>query len=262
MIDIEKLKQAALAATQGEWSSYNTIVYLPNVYGGFDLHDSPNPVNNAAYIATANPSAVLELIERLEAAEKDAARWRAVVAEAERDYVEVSTSEEPYWQRLECTAAMEEFADAAINALETLGNQVAMDSYLLDKIDNELEPVEYTGSYVEGVRALKQKVVEQAAVIEKLRGYLNQISKMSGHVVINNTCTEALAIPTDSTKVLQEWLDKKLGEPVGYQELFDAIAAGTKPYAGSGINATSSESLLFRCSGVSQIKEKMRLMRY
>ena len=86
------------------------------------------------------------------------------------------------------------------------------------------------------LETLGNQVAAQAAVIEKLQGYLYQISLMSGHVVINNTCAEALATPTDSTKVLQEWLDKKLGEPVGYQELFDAIAAGTKPYAGSGIS--------------------------
>ena len=47
---------------------------------------------------------------------KDAERWRAIVAEAERDYVEVPSHEEPYWQRLECTEAMEEWADAAITA--------------------------------------------------------------------------------------------------------------------------------------------------
>jgi len=68
-LDIEKIKDAAMAATWGEWSSYGTLVYL-NVYGGFDLHASPNPINNATHIATANPQAVLELISRLEAAEK------------------------------------------------------------------------------------------------------------------------------------------------------------------------------------------------
>jgi len=51
------------------------------------------------------------LKQKLEATEKDAARWKAFVAEAERDYVEVSANEAPYWQRFECTAAMEEFAD-------------------------------------------------------------------------------------------------------------------------------------------------------
>ena len=62
--------------------------------------------------------AVQELINRLEAAEKDAARWKAIVAEAERDYVEVSFSEEPYYQRFECAAAMEEFADAAMKEMK------------------------------------------------------------------------------------------------------------------------------------------------
>ena len=65
-------------------------------------------------------------------------------------------------------------------------------------------------------RPLLEKINKQAAVIEKLQGYLHQISKMSGHVVINNTCTEALAIPTDSKQVLQDWLDSAMGEPVAY----------------------------------------------
>jgi hypothetical protein len=73
MIDIEKMKQAALSATQGEWDSYETKVYLSGTAGGFDLGCSPNAEANADFIATANPSAVLELIARLEAAEQDAA---------------------------------------------------------------------------------------------------------------------------------------------------------------------------------------------
>ena len=56
------------------------------------------------------------LKQQVEQGKREADRWRAIVAEAERDYVEVPSHEEPYWQRLECTEAMEEWADAAIAA--------------------------------------------------------------------------------------------------------------------------------------------------
>lgn len=180
MIDIQKMKQAALDATQGEWISQHwskdaSDVQLKseNTYTTLAINCS---VDDATHISAANPSAVLELITRLEAAEEDrdefqkvitaignaargydfsgdlsgyvaamqkkleaaestlqlattmytqaistleaaeqdAVRWKAFVAEAERDYVEVSNSEEPYYQRFECAAAMEEYADAAM----------------------------------------------------------------------------------------------------------------------------------------------------
>ena len=47
---------------------------------------SPSPEDDACsadmiFIATANPTAILELLGRLEAAEKDAARYRAIAAD-------------------------------------------------------------------------------------------------------------------------------------------------------------------------------------
>lgn len=69
-INIEKMKQAALAATQGKWDSYETKVYLSGIAGGFDIGCYPNAEANADFIAEANPSAVLELIAKLEAAEQ------------------------------------------------------------------------------------------------------------------------------------------------------------------------------------------------
>ena len=41
MIDIEKIKQAALAATEGRRSSFESLVYLPEQSGGFDICDAP-----------------------------------------------------------------------------------------------------------------------------------------------------------------------------------------------------------------------------
>ena len=66
MTDIDELERLARAATpDAEWFSAETICY-----------DLLADENDAAYISAANPSAVLELIGRLKAAEQDAARWR------------------------------------------------------------------------------------------------------------------------------------------------------------------------------------------
>ena len=82
MIDIEKIKRAALAATQSTWaydqrsSAIVTITkHEVKAVADFGACSLPECEANATFIATANPSAVLELIERLEAAEQDATKW-------------------------------------------------------------------------------------------------------------------------------------------------------------------------------------------
>jgi len=79
----QELRKLAEAATQGPWiagddedsdyylvgpPSFGTIVTNPVV----QLH----ALNNAEFIAAANPAAILELIDRVEKAEKDAERYR------------------------------------------------------------------------------------------------------------------------------------------------------------------------------------------
>ncbi len=75
---------------------------------------------------------------------------------------------------------------------------------------------------------LEQKIAEQAAVIEKLRDVLGEgvgsLHKFSdGFECRCSQCNfvrlkaEALAIPTDSKKILADWLDSVLGEPVEYR---------------------------------------------
>ena len=75
----QELRRLAEAATVGIWKA-----------SGFDVNskehgwatiantelDYDGMAENAAYIAAANPAAILALLDRLEAAEKDAARWR------------------------------------------------------------------------------------------------------------------------------------------------------------------------------------------
>lgn len=66
MTDIEELERLARAATpDAEWFSAETI-----------SNDLLADHDDATFITTATPAAVLELIERLRQAECDAARWR------------------------------------------------------------------------------------------------------------------------------------------------------------------------------------------
>ena len=91
-IDLKAIRAAAEAANQTKWKAYHDhgwlvvesddgAVYVKVAKGSFAL--SPD----AKHIATANPAAILELLDRLEAAEKDAADWRRRY-EIERGVVE------------------------------------------------------------------------------------------------------------------------------------------------------------------------------
>lgn len=93
MIDINELRRLAQAATSGEWyvERGNHIYGRNEVTDGEEVwhpviactDDDEVNVNfeaNAAFIAAANPAAVSEIIERLEAAEKERDELRAKVA--------------------------------------------------------------------------------------------------------------------------------------------------------------------------------------
>ena len=86
---IEKIKAAALAATQGEWRTTDRgdagrldVVALLESEVFKDRLTLARGVGkqNATYIAAANPSAVLELITRLEAAEKEVSRLEWIIS--------------------------------------------------------------------------------------------------------------------------------------------------------------------------------------
>lgn len=88
-LDIEALKAVALAATPGPWDyffkhKYNEHhVSLPIEGSGMRraLFQSgcktDRPVEDAQFIAAANPAAVLALIERLERTERNRDMWKA-----------------------------------------------------------------------------------------------------------------------------------------------------------------------------------------
>ena len=91
MIDLKAIRAAAEAATPGPWEAVGPSFGAPlpkylNEVGRINEDEmfeevcvSPSPEDDACsadmiFIATANPAAILELLDRLEAAEKDAAR--------------------------------------------------------------------------------------------------------------------------------------------------------------------------------------------
>lgn len=88
-LDIEKIKYAAMAATQGEWKMVRSIpeegfecFWLMHNDAHFgDIHgpQSGQQLADAEHIVTANPQAVLELITRLEAAEADRNEFQKVI---------------------------------------------------------------------------------------------------------------------------------------------------------------------------------------
>ena len=79
MIDIEKMEAAALAATQGEWVVSDHIYASDGKriasYQMISRDDGENEAN-ATHIATANPAAVLELIEKYKALEAENERLK------------------------------------------------------------------------------------------------------------------------------------------------------------------------------------------
>lgn len=75
------------------------------------------------------------------------------------------------------------------------------------------------GEAVTMLETLGNKVVEQAAVIEKLRdallySYENQspLDECNRLIYIER----ALTIPTDSKQILKDWMREQLGEPISY----------------------------------------------
>ena len=84
MIDIEKMEAAALAATQGEWVVSDHIYASDGKriasYQMISRDDCENEAN-ATHIATANPAAVLELIEKYKALEAENERLKALNVE-------------------------------------------------------------------------------------------------------------------------------------------------------------------------------------
>jgi len=105
MIDLPRLAALAEAATPGPWktaitddtfvTSYHTDI--AEMYGDYDT-DSEIMEANAAYIAAADPTTILAMIRRLQAAEAEVLAARKVV-EAARMQVKIAQETHMEWDR-------------------------------------------------------------------------------------------------------------------------------------------------------------------
>jgi hypothetical protein len=90
MIDTKELRRLAQAATPrvGHACKYQDAHWLREGHVDFENADlfiaSERPQEDAAFYAASNPSAVIELLDRLEAAESDAAHQKALADSALR----------------------------------------------------------------------------------------------------------------------------------------------------------------------------------
>lgn len=110
MIDIDKIEAAAKAATPGVWCRDFTRVTAKEL--GWDRvadteFDNDSMVENATHIATANPSAVLEMVSMIR--ERDAVLRQAL---------EVLQDNRPDIDRVERKAYMLGYYDPAIAAIK------------------------------------------------------------------------------------------------------------------------------------------------
>lgn len=77
-----ELRRLAEAATPGPWEVKHTsdgdVIQTEYERGGWEIADerADVPHQNAAFIAAANPSTILSLLDELEACRKDAERYR------------------------------------------------------------------------------------------------------------------------------------------------------------------------------------------
>ena len=183
MIDIEKLKAEALEA-------------LDNLDDYARMEIGIEPIGAVNHLTNF----INTMCERLQAAERDAAIFNY--------YFDALFDTQYDWP--DC------FANAQSKD-ELLSNvEAAMKES--EEMNQELEAgYEFTKAQIAELEALRFEVVEQSAVIEKLRAVLENcrpvMESYSGTTRFNEFIA-ALAIPTDSKQVLHEWLDKVLGDPI------------------------------------------------
>lgn len=173
MIDIEKLKAAALAVKDWELSDawLDTSEDDPAaVVGHIDEDGRTYPVaivdcdqydqggdsiKVAKFYAAANPYITIELIEQLEKAEKDAANYKAQLAESQAQNVTLRETlrvmHDGYFKTEEhetmCELALSTEPDAtALNELIAKAGEVMRERCLF-----EIDPKNYTNDFAQGV---------------------------------------------------------------------------------------------------------------
>ena len=111
-MNTEQLKQAAMAATPGPWFAFK-LYSEPEVRTASDVFVASTPtylVDEARYIAAANPATILALLECV-----DALRLYKNWCDAEKDHGGTS-----FWDRVEMCREAESATDAALQKLEAL----------------------------------------------------------------------------------------------------------------------------------------------
>ena len=113
MTDIDTLRKVAEAATPGEWRTWagprqafleaDDAAGEPYVFA--KGYASPRDDANLAYIAAANPTAVLDLLDRLAVAEAAVARCRALADECDDHPATAECADDDGWRCPECTIA-------------------------------------------------------------------------------------------------------------------------------------------------------------
>ena len=115
-MNTEQLKQAAMAATPGEWiaGSRTVIARESDERSAMDLRlfggNGKDHAANARYIAAARPATILALLECV-----DALRLYKNWCDAEKDHGGTS-----FWDRVEMCREAESATDAALQKLEAL----------------------------------------------------------------------------------------------------------------------------------------------
>ena len=103
--------------------------------------------------------------------------------------------------------------EAAITMLETLGNQVAAQSAHIMELE-KAKPSEY---YFElACFEYRQKLAEQSAVIAYLKDFIFDYVDVEPNNELMLAKYYKATKDCDSTQVLHEWLDEKLGTPFTY----------------------------------------------
>lgn len=147
MDKFSELKTAAMAATQGAWKAFisgdTCAIHTPGDkrcediinWPGFDCRQ--NAANNAAFIAAANPAAILELLAELEASKKSNAFLKEQLAKL--------ANFNPDWDMLEvCRESWREVAAALKEAearLAAKDKRIADDEEYIEKLESAWERI-------------------------------------------------------------------------------------------------------------------------
>lgn len=107
----------------------------------------------------------------------------------------------------------------AVNALEALGNKVAEQDETIELLRHNVECLHHARDVI------RSECNEQAAVIEKLTAWLGRerCYYLDAGSEIAEEVVEFLLSPTDSKKILADWLDSVLGEPLVNVEFDNAL---------------------------------------